>query len=94
MAAGVREVRSKDRFAHHQYIVKTMASFKELLQLRNQMAQLNMKLPKTTASSAEAETNADFDGKGQLRQKDYFFADAFRASYQLLFRWVRIAIKS
>ncbi|KAL3118996.1 hypothetical protein niasHT_003779 [Heterodera trifolii] len=72
LAAGVREVRSKERYAHHQYIVKTMASYKELLDLRNHLASLNF-----------SQTNKMED---QLQQKDFFFMNAFRASYQLLFR--------
>uniref|UniRef100_A0A914HVW4 GTF3C1 extended winged-helix domain-containing protein n=1 Tax=Globodera rostochiensis TaxID=31243 RepID=A0A914HVW4_GLORO len=72
MASGVREVRSKERYAHHQYIVKTMASYKELIDLRNRLASMNF-----------SQANKIDD---QLQPKDLFFMNAFRTSYQLLFR--------
>lgn len=71
MAAGVREL--KDRMPQQQYLVKTMASYPELLNLRNQIGEMNF----MQKSGAEED---------DLRQKDYFFVDAFRKAYQLLFK--------
>ncbi|CAK5083342.1 unnamed protein product [Meloidogyne enterolobii] len=71
MAAGVREL--KDRQDQHQYIVKTLASFKDLLNLRNRLVVMNL--------SKEPIKEGD-----DLKPKDLFFIDAFRTAYKLLFR--------
>ncbi|KAL7080237.1 hypothetical protein ACQ4LE_000480 [Meloidogyne hapla] len=71
MAAGVREL--KDRQDQHQYIVKTLASFKELLDLRNRLVVMN--LSQVTIKEGD-----------DLKPKDLFFIDAFRTAYKLLFK--------
>ena len=72
MAAGVREL--KERQPQYQYVVKTLASYGELLTLRNRMARTSLSKQPLREDAA-------------LSQKDVFFVDAFRKTYQLLFRW-------
>lgn len=71
MAAGVREL--KDRQDQYQYIVKTLASFNELLDLRNRLVVMNL-------SQVPIREGDD------LKPKDLFFTDAFRTAYKLLFK--------
>src|SRR5690242_4440578 len=59
MAAGVRE--TKERQSQQQYTIKTLASFPELLELRNRLAQMNL--------SSQVPVAGDDD----LRPKDLFF---------------------
>jgi hypothetical protein len=79
MAAGVREL--KDRQSQQQYIVKTLASYPELLTLRNELVQLNL----STSSQSFVVRLRDREEE-DLRPKDLFFVDAFRIAYKLLFK--------